>query len=67
MTAKRLNAKPQNCLVFEDSLSGMKAAIAAGMSVVVVPDPVFDKQIFSAADIVLNSITEFEPNTIIDL
>lgn len=65
LTAKRLNAQPKNCLVFEDSLSGMKAAIAAGMSVVVVPDPVFDKQVFSAADIVLNSMTEFDPKIII--
>ena len=66
LTAKRLNAQPENCLVFEDSLSGMKAAIAAGMSVVVIPDPVFDKKIFSAADLVLNSMTEFEPKMITD-
>ena len=66
LTAKRLNAKPKNCLVFEDSLSGMQAAIAAKMSVVVIPDPVFDKKIFSAADLVLNSIAEFEPKMITD-
>ena len=66
LTAERLNAKPENCLVFEDSLSGMKAAIAAKMSVVVIPDPVFDPKIFSAADLVLKSITEFEPKMIID-
>lgn len=64
LTAKRLNAKPENCLVFEDSLSGMKAAIAAGMYVVVVPDPVFDKNLFAAANQVLNSITEFDPSII---
>ena len=65
LTAQRLNANPKNCLVFEDSLSGMKAAIAAGMSVAVVPDPVFDKELFAAADLVLNSITEFDPTTIV--
>ena len=64
LTAQRMNAKPENCLVFEDSLSGMKAAIAAGMSVVVIPDPLFDQQLFSAADIVLNSIQEFNPQII---
>lgn len=61
LTAKRLNAEPQKCLVFEDSRSGMEAAIAAKMSVVVIPDPVFDKQLFSAGDLVLNSMTEFDP------
>jgi HAD superfamily hydrolase (TIGR01509 family) len=66
LTAKRLNANPENCLVFEDSLSGMKAAIAAGMSVVVIPDPVFDKQLFSAANQVLDSMTQFNPAIIID-
>ena len=64
LTAKRLNAKPENCLVFEDSRSGMEAAIAAKMSIVVIPDPVLDKQLFSAADLVLNSMTEFEPGMI---
>ena len=61
LTAKRLNANPKQCLVFEDSLAGMKAAVAAGMPVVAIPDPVFDHQLFQEADLVLNSMTEFKP------
>ena len=61
LAAKKLNTQPENCLVFEDSLAGMQAAIAACMSVVVVPDPVFERNLFSAADLVLNSLSEFEP------
>ncbi len=61
LAAKRLNASPEKCLVFEDSLAGMKAAIAAGMSVVVIPDLVFDQQLFQAANQVLNSMAEFHP------
>lgn len=61
LAAKRLNANPEHCLVFEDSLAGMKAAIAAGMSVVVIPDPVFDRQLFKEANQVLNSMAEFNP------
>jgi beta-phosphoglucomutase-like phosphatase (HAD superfamily) len=47
--------------VFEDSLAGMKAAIAAGMSTVVVPEKTSDCQLFDQADQVLNSLEEFEP------
>ncbi|RMF21137.1 MAG: HAD family hydrolase [Cyanobacteria bacterium J083] len=61
LAAARLKADPNNCLVFEDSVAGMKAAIAAGMSVVVVPDADFDRNLFTQADLVLNSLEEFNP------
>ena len=36
--AKALNAAPQNCIAFEDSENGVRAGVAAGMTVVQVPD-----------------------------
>jgi beta-phosphoglucomutase-like phosphatase (HAD superfamily) len=61
LTAQKLGADPNSCLVFEDSLAGMEAAIAAGMSVVVVPDPSSDRQLFHQATQILNSLEEFKP------
>ncbi|MEO1693403.1 MAG: HAD-IA family hydrolase [Cyanobacteria bacterium J06631_6] len=61
LAAKRFNANPEQCLVFEDSVAGMKAAIAAGMSVVVIPDPVFERQLFKGANQILDSMAEFYP------
>jgi beta-phosphoglucomutase-like phosphatase (HAD superfamily) len=37
--AARLGAEPARCLVVEDSLNGVRAGIAAGMTVVLVPNP----------------------------
>ena len=61
LTANRLNAAPEKCLVFEDSVAGIKAAIAAGMSVVAIPDPVFERELFQDANLVLDSMTQFQP------
>lgn len=61
IVAQRWGASPENCLVFEDSPAGVKAAIAAGMSVVAIPDIDMDKKLFDDADMILNSLTEFEP------
>ncbi|OZH53097.1 HAD family hydrolase [Hydrocoleum sp. CS-953] len=62
IAAERLDVSPENCLVFEDSLAGMEAALAARMSVVVVPDPDMDKNLFHSAHQILNSLTEFQPH-----
>ncbi|BAP17515.1 hypothetical protein ETSB_0693 [cyanobacterium endosymbiont of Epithemia turgida isolate EtSB Lake Yunoko] len=56
-----MKVDPRDCLVFEDSLARMKAAIAAEMSTVVVPYKTSDCQLFDQADQVLNSLEEFEP------
>jgi len=61
LAAQSLGAEPEQCLVFEDSLAGMEAAQAAGMVVVVVPDPQVEKQVFVKAKQILNSLTDFEP------
>lgn len=61
ITAKRLQAFPEYCLVFEDAPAGVEAAVAAGMSAIAVPDSSMDRQLYDKARQILNSLTEFEP------
>lgn len=56
--AKRLGLDPAGCLVIEDSLNGVKAAIAAGMPVWAVPNRVTACLDFSLADAVLADLSE---------
>jgi len=52
---------PAQCLVFEDAPSGSEAALAAGMSVVVVPDPNMDHSLYRNASQILSSLKDFDP------
>lgn len=47
--------------MFEDAVNGMKAANAANMQVVVVPDARIDKSLFESATLILESLEDFKP------
>ncbi|MFC0189931.1 HAD family hydrolase [Fictibacillus aquaticus] len=58
--AKALGVKPEEAVAFEDSLNGAKAAKAAGMHCVVIPNPVTKHMNFDEMDLVLESLAEKE-------
>ena len=60
--ARILDANPESTLVFEDAPSGLAAAKAAGMQVVVVPDVNMDKSRYAGADLIIDSLLEFAPS-----
>jgi len=56
-TAKQLKIEAKNCIVFEDSVHGVKAGKSAGMKVVAVPYPDnFNNPEFDIADLKINSL-----------
>ena len=57
--AERLNAPPEQAMVFEDSPSGLAAGIAAGMRVVAVPHAEMTRDAFTGAHLVLDSLEAF--------
>lgn len=61
LAADCLQVSPNQCLVFEDSPAGIKAAKAAGMFTVAVPDAMLDKSLVKLADQILTGLTEFSP------
>ena len=57
--AKLLGADPSECLAIEDSPSGLRSAIAAGMKTIAVPEArSFDKPEFDIADLKLRTLDE---------
>lgn len=59
--AAQLGVAARDCLVFEDSITGVIAAKAACMTTIAVPDPaLFARPEYSIADHRLRSLTEFD-------
>jgi len=59
-TAELLHVKPEDCLVFEDSVAGLTAAKSAGMKCIVCPDNFCPLPIskFKKADKIVNSLKD---------
>lgn len=60
-TAEKLGVEPQNCLVVEDSLNGVRSAYRANTNVVMIPDKIPPtKEIEPMCDYILNSLDELK-------
>ena len=58
-TARRLGVLPFHCLVFEDSLNGVRAALAAEMTCVAIPEAAnMNNPEFRKADLVVSSLAD---------
>jgi HAD superfamily hydrolase (TIGR01509 family) len=58
LAAHRLRAAPAACVVFEDSPNGLRAARAAGMPCVAIPNPLTRHLPLGDADLVLASLAD---------
>ncbi|MCR4327968.1 MAG: HAD family phosphatase [Patescibacteria group bacterium] len=60
--ARIMNIEPEACLVFEDSLMGVKAAKSAGMKCIVCPDSFsnLDHKLFAGADKIVSSLNDVD-------
>lgn len=64
--ARRLGADPSRCLVVEDSINGVRAGIAAGMTVVLIPNEAVPPApgAHDLADVVLERLADLDPAVI---
>lgn len=63
---ERLGFEPANCAAIEDSTNGLRAARAAGMRVVAIPNAHFPPgpEALEAADVVLHGLAELTPEKV---
>ena len=58
--AEQLGVAPEACIVFEDSVAGVTAANAAGMTSI----GIGSEEVLGHADFIYKDFTEFQPNFI---
>jgi sugar-phosphatase len=61
LAAQKLGVAPATCMVFEDSHAGVTSAKAAGMQCVVLAREHLPSQDFTAADLILRDLADFQP------
>ena len=59
-TVHKLGLRPEECLVLEDAVNGIKAAKAAGCITVAIPNSFTKHQDFSEADYVVESLSDLK-------
>ena len=64
--ASALGVKPQEAVVFEDSLNGLNAALKAGMHCVVIPSPVTKHLEFTGASMRLETLEDLSLEEILE-
>lgn len=57
----RARPEPQDCLVFEDSLNGVKAGMSAGMQVIMVPEPHVPREYGQHATFRIDTLHHLQP------
>jgi beta-phosphoglucomutase len=62
--AKALNFPPQQCIVIEDSLSGVAAGKSAGAKVIGITTTHIPEELYDT-DLIINDFEELEPKTVI--
>jgi HAD superfamily hydrolase (TIGR01509 family) len=64
--ARRLGGRPENVVAIEDSANGIRAAKAAAMRVIAIPNPHFPPpdDVLAQADLVLESLAELTPDAV---
>jgi HAD superfamily hydrolase (TIGR01509 family) len=67
--ARRLDARPEQCVAVEDSTNGIRAALAARLSVIAVPNTHYppDDATLEDADIVVGTLDELTPELVMTL
>ena len=67
-TAAELGVHPNHCVAFEDSANGVLSAKAAKMKCIAIPEPEMrDDKRFGIADLILDSLNDFEAEMLEDL